>query len=246
MRQVAGVVGHARNLAMNVATASASATVTADEIIVETALGGLRYCLPNFSQVINISGAGLGKMDTGTAPINGFVAIYAIYNPTNATAALLATNATSALQPEVYGGANMPAGYTASALVSVVPTNASGQFVILSQQDRTVSMLGVSMFSTSTTAGTPTIVNNLAVPLNARFCSGFMQPGASAAGNIALSLYATPTGAGAKILAQTISGSGSIAVPFERLRISTAQRAYYTGSGAGTVTLGATVNQYEF
>lgn len=244
--QVSGVVGQVRNLAMNVSAASASATATADEIIVESALGGLRYCIPNFNKTINLATTGAGGMDTGTPPASGFVALYAIYSPATGASALLATNATSAVQPEVYGGANMPAGYAASALVSVVPTNASGQFVILNQQDRTVSMLGVAMFSTSTTAGTPTIVNNLAVPLNARFCSGFMQPGASAAGNIALSLYATSAGGGAKILAQTISGSGSIAVPFERLRIVTAQRAYYTGSGSGTVTLGATVNQYEF
>lgn len=45
--QAAGVVGHARNLKTSVAAASTTATLTADEIIVETALGeGGRPLLP--------------------------------------------------------------------------------------------------------------------------------------------------------------------------------------------------------
>jgi hypothetical protein len=48
-------------------------------------------------------------------------------------------------------------------------------------------------------------------------------------------------------MAVTISAGSSLAVPFERLRITTGQRAFYTGSSAGgTSSFGATVNQYEF
>ncbi|WP_233343469.1 hypothetical protein [Burkholderia cepacia] len=122
------VVGSARNVAMGVATASATATLTADEIIVCSALGGVAYKLANFNKTVNLATTGAGGMDTGSAPTSGFVAIYAIYNPTTQTTALLARNAAT-LQPTVYGGSNMPSGYTASALVSVWPTNGSGQFV---------------------------------------------------------------------------------------------------------------------
>jgi hypothetical protein len=115
---------------MSVTAASATATLTADEIIVETALGGVRYCLPSFSKTINLATTGAGGMDTGTAPVSGYVAIYAIYNPTTGTAALLATRMRRrAQQPNVYGGASMPAGYTASALLAVWPTTASSQLL---------------------------------------------------------------------------------------------------------------------
>ncbi len=69
-------------------------------------------------------------MDSGTAPASGYVALYAIYNPTTGATALLAKNATAGLQAEVYAGGNMPAGYTASALIGVIPTNAGSQYVV--------------------------------------------------------------------------------------------------------------------
>lgn len=241
------VVGTARNVSMSVAAASASGTLTADEIVVETALGGLTYRLASFNKTINLATTGAGSMDTGSAPASGFVGIYAIYNPTTGASALLAVNASSSVVPEVYGGANMPAGYTASALVSVAPTNAVSQFQIFTQADRTISFPGATMFATASAAASPTIVNNLGVPYNAKFCSGFMQSGSSVAGGINMALYATSTSIGGKIMAVTITAGSSLAVPFERLRITVAQRVYYTGSTAGgTSSFGATVNQYEF
>lgn len=127
--QGAGVAGSVRNLTMQVAAASATATLTADEIIVETALGGTRYCLANFNQTVNLATTGAGGMDVGSAPASGYVALYAIWNPATATAALLATNATSAAAPSVWTGGTLPAGYTASGLLVVHRTNASSQFV---------------------------------------------------------------------------------------------------------------------
>lgn len=124
---VSPVVGLVRNLSMVVSSASANATLTADEIVTGSALGGLKYTLGAFNKTVNLATTGPGGMDTGAAPVSGFVALYAIYNPTTSTAALLATNA-STLQGNVYGGSNMPTGYTASALVSFWSTNASGQF----------------------------------------------------------------------------------------------------------------------
>ncbi|EOU3128503.1 TPA: hypothetical protein ACLH5A_004271, partial [Yersinia enterocolitica] len=139
--QLTGVVGTSRNAKMSVTAASSTATFTADELIVQTALGGLQYKLSSFSKTINLATTGAGGMDTGTVPANGFVALYAIYNPTTQISALLAVNASSVVAPEVYGGSNIPAGYTASALVSVLPTSSS-QLAPVIQQGRRVSIVG--------------------------------------------------------------------------------------------------------
>lgn len=181
--QVAGVVGSVRNLVMSVTAASATATLTADEIVVETALGGLRYCLPSFSQTINLATTGAGGMDTGTAPSSGFVALYAIYNPTTATAALLATNAAT-LQGNVYGGANLPSGYTASALLTVVATSSS-QFVAGTYvQDRNIWVAPIGVASSTSNIGSLVSVSiAAAVPPNAKtadFTGSAQSSGASA------------------------------------------------------------------
>lgn len=95
--QVTGVIGQSSNANMSVTTASVTAAFTADELIVGTALGGLQYRLGNFSKTINLATTGAGGMDTGTAPASGYIALYAIYNPTTAGCALLAVNSTSTL-----------------------------------------------------------------------------------------------------------------------------------------------------
>jgi len=80
---------------MSVVSASASAVITADELIVEAGVGGMGYRLSSFNKTINLTAVGSGGMDTGAVPANGFVAIYAIYNPITGVSALLATDATS-------------------------------------------------------------------------------------------------------------------------------------------------------
>ncbi|MEF3068055.1 hypothetical protein V2W24_24690, partial [Pandoraea apista] len=62
--QVSGVVGTSRNAKMYISAASSSSTFTADEVILETALGGSRYCLANVSDTFNLT----TDMDTGAAP----------------------------------------------------------------------------------------------------------------------------------------------------------------------------------
>jgi hypothetical protein len=171
--QLTGVVGSVRNAKMSITAASASGTFTADEIVVATALGGLQYRLGNFSKTINLATTGAGGMDSGTAPASGYVALYAIYNPTTATASILATNATSAVAGNVYGGANMPSGYTASALVSVWPTTTAGILVSGYQMDRVFSY-GAIVKVLSTTAASVAATMNIAAaaPLNAKSCTG--------------------------------------------------------------------------
>ncbi|WP_254211201.1 hypothetical protein, partial [Burkholderia multivorans] len=174
--QSAAVVGQARNLTMSVAAASSTATLNADEIVVGTALGGQKYLLKQFSKTINLAAAGPGGMDTGAAPASGFVALYAIYNPATGASALLATNATSSVAPNVYSGANMPAGYTASALVSVWPTNSSGQLIQAFQRDRRLDFQRTTAATSTSQIATLTAVSvSSIIPRNATSCSGWMQ-----------------------------------------------------------------------
>lgn len=244
MAQAAGVVGSVRNLLMSVTTASATATLTADEIIVETALGGVRYCLPSFSKTINLATTGAGGMDTGAAPTSGFVALYAIWNPTTSTAALLATNAATK-QPNVYGGANMPSGYTASALVSVWPTNGSGQFVTGLQRDRSISRADTTVLSSATIASTFTSLSiAAAVPANAITVTGRYSNVSTAISSMQLVVAADANGSG--LQSNTASVSANFAANGNySVDLATAQTIFYeSASGAGTPTFTIAVSRY--
>ncbi len=166
--QLTGVVGTSRNARMSVTAASATATFTADELIVQTALGGCQYKLSSFNKSVNLAITGAGGMDTGTVPVAGFVALYAIYNPTTQASALLAVNVTLVTAPEIYGGANMPAGYTASALVSVWATNGSGQFIPGFLTGRNLIFMANAVITSSSIPATITALSlATAIPLNA-------------------------------------------------------------------------------
>ncbi|MBN3852018.1 hypothetical protein G3N59_01370 [Paraburkholderia sp. Ac-20340] len=305
MSQVAGVVGDARNFAMTISTASASGTLTADEVIVESALGGIRYCIPSLSASCNLASTGAGAMDTGSAPASGFVALYAIYNPlvsmfygsisgttltvssvvsgalavgqyvqgaapgtkitalgtgtggigtytvsasqtvaagslSTGSAALLATNATSAAAPNVYGGANMPSGYTASCLVSVWPTNSSGQFVAGYQKDRKFWFLSPVSILSSTSGSTAqvTLSGATVIPINAKTAFGLIGATSATAAQQFSSYLNSASGVAAQSLTAgyTVAG-GAVLDPWE-LPMATAQTLYYTGS----VSSGGTFN----
>lgn len=248
-KSASGVVGQARNLAITVAAVSATATVTADEVVVESALGGLRYCLPSLNKTINLGTTGAGGMDTGTAPANGFVALYAIYNPTTGTSALLGVNATSAVAPEVYGGANMPSGYTASALVSVAPISATpGQFSPFVQVARDISTNQVSVFN-STAAGSASYTSislSAAVPLNARAAQVIWSVQQASAGT-GVSMNMASNSAGLLALGvQSITTGGTAAQSTAaRFPLVVAQTLYYA-TNASAATRNATICGYQF
>ena len=144
------IVGATRSAKMSITTASATSAYTTEEVIVKAALGGLSYRIASFSKAVNLATTGAGGMDVGTAPVSGYVALYAIYNPATSISALLATNATSAAATQVYSGANMPAGYTASALLTVVATNASSQMKPVQVRERRVFIPSATGYSGST------------------------------------------------------------------------------------------------
>lgn len=246
------VIGSARNVLMSVTAASATATLTADEIVVGAALGGQKYMLSSFSKTINLATTGAGGMDTGTAPVSGYVALYAIWNPTTGTGALLAQNA-STLKPNVYGGANMPSGYTASALVAVWPTNASGQFIVGYQVDRTFNFPNNTLLGTGTAQSSLTALGiSTVVPANAKTVSGTIGItftvtagtflGCSVAG-AANTLGQQQTSVGGA--ASTVNTAGG---NFNNVPLLTPQTIYYTfqftgGSGQSLVIQ---ANSYTF
>lgn len=244
--QLTGVIGTSRNARMSVTAASATATFTADELIVQAALGGHQYKLTSFSKVINLAITGAGGMDIGAAPATGFIALYAIYNPTTQVSALLAVNATSVLAPEVYGGANMPAGYTASALVSVWAT-ASSQFKVGFQSGRHVSIPLIAIYSTTAgvTSLTPLVVG--VAPQNATSVDMAIQIGQTVSGSgVGMYLQSSSTGIGQINGTASVSGATSSSTITGTLPLIDVQRLYFSMTNTATGSYAMSCRGYDF
>ncbi|MEK8439467.1 phage tail protein [Escherichia coli] len=228
-----GVVGQSRNARMSIAAASSTATFTADELIVETSTGQ-QYRLSAFNKTINLGTTGAGGMDTGTVPTAGFIALYAILNPTNGATALLAVNATTTTAPEIYGGANLPAGYTASALVSVWRV-ASSQFTVGEMMGRQINTPEQPLVTVTNTVSTLTELSvSSAIPKNAKTMEGWglINSTAPATNNsFAVSSKSYPLG----LRTQGNNNSGISSV-FSNLMIAEPQKIYYQIWFGGTPT----------
>lgn len=247
--QLTGVVGSARNLKASLAAAATSVTYTADEIEVQSALGGLQYKVSSFSQTLNVATTGIGGMDTGTAPLTGYVAIYAAYNPSTKAAGIFATNAAT-LQGNVYGGANAPAGYTATALIGIWPTNGSGQLIVGNQFDRTFCFVPILLISTATQQATYSGLNATpAIPANAKTCRPTVSITCSSTGG---TLVAKIASASSGIGEEAVSGVSAVAsagvqVPLPHVQITSAQQLFYVATAsAGTMTFSVQVSEYTF
>lgn len=250
-----GVVGTARNLsAVNGTSGSATATWGADEIVVESVLGGSAYKLSSFSKVLNVSTTGAGGMDTGAAPTSGWLAVYAIYNPSTNVSALLGVNATSTAAPNIYGGANMPSGYSASALISVVPTTAAALMAQFTQRDRSIGIVNASAYSATSIVAFSGFSTGNVFPKNATTISGFLGiNNAAAVGTVTLAISLSEPAVqfiGYKQLLMTAqAGTTGASTPFDRLKITSAQTIYLStstsGAGGGTPTFSVTVSGYE-
>lgn len=246
LRVNGAVVGEARNLRMAVAAASAMATLTADQLIVEQPGVG-QYKLSNLNLSINLATVGAGGMDVGVAPVNGTVAVYAIFNPDTKDKKLLGFNATSAVVPEVYGSVNMPAGYTASALVSVWQTNASGQLSTGFQNGRSISYTARIFLSNGFAATLTALSLATLVPRNTKSVSGYAHliSNNSIAGGSNLTLASDLAGSGQ----QTVGVGGyvnlGILAPFNDLALSVPQVIYYQAGSAPAAT-DAYITSYTF
>lgn len=242
---VSPVIGSSRNAKILIATAAVTATFTVDELTLKSALGGAAINLSSVNKTINTGGTGLNGMDTGLAPATGFVAIYAIYNPSTGVSGLLGVDSTSIIAPEIYGGANMPAGFTASALVSVLGTNSSRQFKICSQVGRKVTIPQVSALSN----GSSTVNASFpitAVPKNAVKISGNLNCGASSTVSAQISVFADIGGSGNQSCSPNVTGAASsMTIPFDDLLITVPQTGFYVGIGP-PIFSNISVSSYEF
>lgn len=247
--QSTAVVGSIRNAGMNVTTASATATFTADQLVVKSALSGMGYVLSAVSLPINIAAVGAGGMDIGLAPASGFVALYAIYNPTSGTSAMLGVNATSVVAPEVYGGVNMPNGYTASALVSVAPTNPSRQFAQHSLSGRHVTTPPITVLVATTTQETYTSFPvSAGVPKNGKSVDlGLSISNNTQGASMTLSVAADAAGSGF-VTASAYLATANTGVPASgRVYLNTPQTLYNRrDNNIGAPTYNVLTTGYDF
>ena len=243
-----GVVGTSRNAKMNIVAASASATFTADELIVQTALGGRQYKIAKLNKTLNLAIVGAGGMDIGAVSASGFVAIYAIFNPLTRDSALLAVNlAAAAVAPEVYAGANMPGGFTASALVSVWLV-AGSKLTMGIQTGRHIVTASNQVFSaTSVIPATPTGLSLSAyIPANAKEVDIFQRFVSTSADFQQMAITSTINSIGlfgvlsnASAVNQQFGSTGSI-------KIVDPQTLYYYQTGAVSTTRQLYVLGYIF
>ena len=232
-----GVVGESRNARMSIPSAAASSTFSADTVVVAESLTGKQYRLSSVSKTINVATTGAGGMDTGSAPASGFVGLYVIYNPTTDTSAMLAVNATASVVGEIYGGANMPSGYTASALVGVIPTNSSSQMIIGLLTGRTFSFVSVSPMSTTTATSGWTLANIAStVPKNTKQIKGTFNVSAQTGQSVTVcGVAGSSTGIGSFFGGSVVSSQLQYV-----LDLVSAQSVYYQAQVSGG-TIGATL-----
>ncbi|MGP2426529.1 hypothetical protein V1954_14830 [Yersinia sp. 2538 StPb PI] len=246
--QLTGVIGTSRNAKMSVTAASATATFTADELIVQESLGGRQYKLTSFNKTINLATIGAGGMDTGTAPATGFVALYAIYNPTTQVSALLAVNATSAVVPEICAGI-MPANYTASALVSVWATTAARLLNIGFQRGRKINIPRIVVITTTTPPSTATSLSlATAVPKNAIEVSGYASIAGASLNSSIIVLSANSNAAGLIQVSAAFSATTNQNIGTFAMTLDVPQAIYWNYSQAGGTldNTGLSVSTYTF
>lgn len=246
--QVAGVVGAVRNLRAAQPAASASLVITADEVVVQSALGGSRFCIPGFNKTLNVGAVGAGGMDTGAAPASGWVALYAIGNPATGASHILGVNATAAVAPEVYGGASMPAGYTHSALVGVWPTTAGGLLAVARQFDREVYYFRSVYSGAGTNSAFTALSISGAVPKNAIRWKGNVAMASSSDAAVSTAVCPTTLGQGTPgyVAQQSYAGAGvTVGGTYPDCLIATAQTTYFaTSASSGTGVF--TINSYGY
>lgn len=248
--RVSGVVGTNRKLHMSIGVASASATITADELVLKSALGGGARILNAFSQSINLATTGIGGMLTGSAPVSGYVAIYGAVKD-DGTRGVFAVNATSAAVPEVAAAA--PAGYTMTALLAVVATDGSGLMKPVEVAGRFHWISPIQIYSSAVQQATLTLRDaSLALPFNAK-TADISTIMASSAASVTMTSTIAGSSAAAGGLGQKVnsitngaSGGSGLQSQFPNIPIITAQTIYYSVTiASGTLTFSISISGYS-
>jgi hypothetical protein len=242
-----GVVGSTVNLKMTVSTPSATATITADEVVVKSGLAGRTWTIGSFNKLLNLANAGALGMDVGPAPVNGWLAIYAGLNEATGATTAFAQSVGNAFAPAVYGGANAPVGITATALLTVVPTNASAQFKLCAVRGRKVAIQLASAYS-----GNASVVNNpisiaAIVPANAiAITHGELQIQNTAQSAMSLTVAPDATYIGQQNIGTTLYGPSILTANYSDILLITPQQIMFTSSStAGTATYNIHISGYS-
>jgi hypothetical protein len=224
-------IGAGPSASMSLAVAGKIATFTADQVAVASALNGTFFMLPSYSQIINLGITGPGGMDTGAAPVSGYVSLYAIYNPALGLTSILACS-TATSTTAVYSGGSQPSGYTATAYLGAWPTDGSSNFIIGYQRGRQFVRPSVSVLSGGSGLTYTGASIAAGVPPNAKSFSGFMSYQQNGAGTALVSLASDAGGAGEQQFLQT-SLNQSTVLNFNQT-IATSQLIYYKTVAAPT------------
>ena len=211
-------VGTLVNAAAAIAAASNQFTFTADEVVVATALGGVKYTVSGISLLLNTLNVGANGMNVGAPPNSGVVILYLLYNPATGSKILLAGTEGGAAGPMICALSGIPAGYTASALVGAYITNGSGQFVPFLQTGRRIACqqaTGVSVTGAVTLIG----FQWTGLPLTAKTVSGYSALTNGTASADTSNIF--PTAAG-NVGAQGLNknGFGGVAAVFTDMPVS--------------------------
>lgn len=205
------ISGLLANASFSIPAASLTGTFKADELTVQSAVNGVGYRLQNFSKVINLGTTGAGGMDIGPAPVNGFVALYAIYNSDTGEQNILAFNSTSTIAPSVYGGGKMPAGFNASALISVWATDATGKLKPGAQRGRKVFLQLTQAYRGTALINSSPLSISAVVPANAFEINGeFVMFNNSAVLSFFNMVLNAASGLGQQITSIKLEGGNSI------------------------------------
>jgi hypothetical protein len=239
----ASPVGTARKLTAQ-QTGSDTMTLSADEIVVETQLGGTAYRVPNVSVTLNVSTTGPNGMDVQPPPTSGDLSVYLIYNPSTEATALLATSGTTS-NGSVYSGGHMPSGYAASALVSSLKTTNGAALGPFLQTDRVVTIIGVPVVIGGTATSPTAVALGSVVPANARRVNGTLTvSGGSMGGTINVGSNSTNIGIQWTGVLGINGGIGTGIIAALPLMPSAPQTIYYSLYNATSGNIGIT--GYEF
>ncbi|MRT30907.1 hypothetical protein [Herbaspirillum sp. CAH-3] len=246
LSQVVGQLGPSPQMSAVVgASATASLAFTDEQVIVGTALNGTRWALPSFNQTLNLATTGAGGMDTGSAPASGFVAVYAGLNTTTGARTVFAQTVGASAPTTIYSGANAPAGYNATGLISILPTNGSGQFLAyVAQTGRSIVIPSVTVLTGGGPSAPYTAISlNTALPRGSKAVSGSLATTVGSLAQANASLAPNAGGAGAQSVAVPATGSPMV-VPF-RCVLSEDRRIYYS-TGSSISNLNVVTTGYEF
>ncbi len=226
------IAGSGRNIVVRQASTT-TATVTADEFIVENSLGSGAVKLANINLTLNAGTNGANGLDTGALAATQFYWVYIIYNPSSNTQAGLLQVA-SGSPPTVYSGAHMPSGYQMSALVGILATNGSSQFIVTTQIDREVFYQSAQVvFSNQANSTGFTAQTITQIPNGAKNASGYYDCAPILSTLLELGVAADATGTGAQYSNQTtsvVTGLSLLLLNFRQVPVITSQLLYILAS----------------